>query len=41
METNLKAIELRDLWRRYKDERDEKGAGGMRSVGRLLEAVQR
>src|SRR5688500_20396587 len=24
METNLKAIELRDLWRRYKDERDEK-----------------
>jgi RNA polymerase sigma factor for flagellar operon FliA len=24
METNLKAIELRDLWRRYKDDRDEK-----------------
>ena len=24
METNLKAIELKDLWRRYKDERDEK-----------------
>ena len=24
METNLKAIELRDLWRRYKDEKDEK-----------------
>src|ERR687898_716829 len=24
METNLKAIELRDLWRRYKEERDEK-----------------
>ena len=24
METNLKAIELRDLWSRYKDERDEK-----------------
>jgi RNA polymerase sigma factor for flagellar operon FliA len=24
VETNLKAIELRDLWRRYKDERDEK-----------------
>src|SRR4029453_15662802 len=23
METNLKAIELRDLWRRYKDDRDE------------------
>jgi RNA polymerase sigma factor for flagellar operon FliA len=24
METNLKAIELKDLWRRYKDDRDEK-----------------
>src|SRR5215210_8052697 len=24
METNLKAIELRDLWSRYKGERDEK-----------------
>src|SRR5256714_3051353 len=24
METNLKAIELRDLWRRYKDDADEK-----------------
>src|SRR3954447_23263100 len=24
METNLKAIELRDLWRRYKDDGDEK-----------------
>src|SRR5215204_4011671 len=24
METNLKAIELRDTWRRYKEERDEK-----------------
>jgi RNA polymerase sigma factor for flagellar operon FliA len=24
METNLKAIELRDLWRRYKDDRDDK-----------------
>src|SRR5215210_8523201 len=24
VETNLKAIELRDLWRRYKDETDEK-----------------
>ena len=24
METNLKAIELKDLWSRYKDERDEK-----------------
>jgi RNA polymerase sigma factor for flagellar operon FliA len=24
VETNLKAIELRDLWRRYKDEKDEK-----------------
>jgi RNA polymerase sigma factor for flagellar operon FliA len=24
METNLKPIELEDLWRRYKDERDEK-----------------
>jgi RNA polymerase sigma factor FliA len=24
LETNLKAIELKDLWRRYKDERDEK-----------------
>ena len=24
METNLKAIELKDLWRRFKDERDEK-----------------
>src|SRR3712207_864628 len=24
METNLKAIELKDLWRRYKEERDEK-----------------
>ena len=24
METNLKAIDLKDLWRRYKDERDEK-----------------
>src|SRR4026208_854013 len=24
METNLKAIELNDLWRRYKDDRDEK-----------------
>src|ERR671924_921673 len=24
METNLRAIELKDLWRRYKDEGDEK-----------------
>ena len=24
METNLKPIELEDLWRRYKDDRDEK-----------------
>ena len=24
METNLKAIELKDLWSRYKDDRDEK-----------------
>ena len=24
LETNLKAIELKDLWRRYKDDRDEK-----------------
>ncbi|MGE5635741.1 MAG: sigma factor, partial [Nocardioidaceae bacterium] len=24
METNLKASELNDLWRRYKDERDER-----------------
>ena len=29
METNLKAVELRELWRRYKDDGDEKAREGL------------